>query len=123
MKKYIVTAKNKTDIINLALNTRGVDLHKVAWDWRNASLSEDEACCENEDEILVALANGDCSKIDEMIMGGDVPVGGMVVVFDKNRPKNGFVCGNGTDWLVRNLKTREANAIVYAIFNKKGESK
>ena len=29
MKKYIITAKKEADIINLSLNTKGVDLSKV----------------------------------------------------------------------------------------------
>ena len=45
MKKYIVTAKRPEDIINLTINTKGVDLSKVKWDWTHISKSEDSALC------------------------------------------------------------------------------
>ena len=58
-----------------------------------------------------------------MIMGGDVPVGGMVVVCDGKTPRHGFVCGNGNEWFVKKLRVRESNAIVYSIFNARGDAR
>jgi hypothetical protein len=113
MKKYIITAKSEADIINLSRNTKGVDLSKVKWDWANIARSDEDARCGSEQEILDAIGRNDLHDVDDMIMGGDVPVGGMVVVFDKDIPKHGFVCGNGIDWFVYDLKKREANAIAY----------
>ena len=120
MKKYIITAKKSEDIINLSLNTRSVDLSKVKWDWAHISQSEDSALCEDEQDILDALAHNELERVDDMIMGGDVPVGGMVVVCDGKSPRTGFICGNGKDWIVKKLKVRESNAIVYSIFKEKG---
>ena len=119
MKKYIITAKSLDDVIRLTLNTRGVDISKVKWDWANISQSEDDASCKSEQDILDAIAFNEMSHVDDMIMSGDVPVGSMVVVCDGKSPKTGFICGNGTDWIVRKLKVRESNAITYSIFNKK----
>lgn len=113
MKKYIITAKNADDILNLSRNTKGVDLTKVKWNWANIFPSSDLPFCDSEDEVLNAVRKGDFHTVDKMIMGGDVPVGGMVVVFDKDIPRHGFVCGNGIDWFVYDLKKREANAIAY----------
>lgn len=118
MKKYIITAKNADDILNLSRNTRSVDLTKVKWDWANIARSDEDARCRSEQEILDAIGRNDLHDVDNMIMGGDVPVGGMVVVFDKDIPRHGFVCGNGIDWFVRKLKVRESNAIVYSIFGR-----
>lgn len=119
IKKYIITAKNPEDIINLSLNARRVDMSKVKWDWTHITRSKDNANCSDEQEILDALSKGNNRLVDDMIMGGDVPVGGMVVVYDKKKPKIGFICGNGNDWFVKNLKVRESNAIIYAIFMNK----
>ena len=120
MKKYIITAKFPKDIINLSLNTRSVDMTKVKWDWTHVSQSEDDPICKSEQDILDAIAIQNMSHVDDMIMGGDVPVGGMVVVCDGKAPKTGFICGNGDDWIVRKLKVRESNAILYSIFQEKG---
>ena len=120
MKKYIITAKSENDIINLLLNTRSVDLKKVKWNWANISVSEDDAQCSNEREVLDAVEKRDFRTVDEMIMGGDVPVGSMVVVSDGKTPRYGFVCGNGNEWFPIGLKVRESNAIIYSRLNKKG---
>jgi len=121
MKKYIITAKNPEDIINLTLRTKDVDLSKVKWDWTHITPSEDDAKCSSEEEILDALSKGDFRSVDNMIMGGDVPVGGMVVVYDKDKPRYGFICANGIEWIVKKFGVRESNGVVYSIFNKKGE--
>ncbi len=123
MKKYIITAKNPEDIINLTLKTKNVDLPKVKWDWTHMTQSADDARCSDEQEILDALSVGDNHLVDNMIMGGDVPVGSMVVVCDGKKPKHGFICGNGTDWFVKNLKVRESNAIAYSIFKARGDAR
>ena len=120
MKKYIITANRPEDIINLTLNTRKVDLSKVKWDWRHIAKSDDAANCKCEQDILDAITYNEMSHVDDMIMGGDVPVGGMVVVCDGKAPTHGFICANGDEWIAKKLKVREANAIVYAIFNKFG---
>ena len=122
MKKYIITAKNPEDIINLTLKTKEVDLSKVKWDWTHMTQSEDDANCSSENEILDAIFDGHLDKVDDMIMGGDVPVGGMVVVCDGKKPKHGFICANGKEWIIKELKVRESNAIVYSIFKARGET-
>lgn len=123
MKKYIITAKNPEDIINLTLNTLEVDLSKVKWDWTHMTQSEDDANCSSEKEILDAIFDGRLDDVDDMIMGGDVPVGGMVVVCDGKKPKNGFICANGKEWIIKELKVRESNAIVYSIFKARGDAR
>lgn len=123
MKKYIITAKNPDDIINLTLNTLEVDLSKVKWDWTHMTQSEDDANCSSEKEILDAIFDGRLDDVDDMIMGGDVPVGGMVVVCDGKKPKNGFICANGKEWIVKELKVRESNAIAYSIFKARGDAR
>lgn len=123
VRKYIITAKNADDILNLSRNTRSVDLTKVKWDWTNIAPSEDLAWCDNEGEVLKAVQAQDFHAVDDMIMGGDVPVGAMVVVTEGKLPRWGFVCGNGIDWFPVELKHRQSNAIVYDIFSKKGEGR
>ena len=122
MKKYIITAKKPEDIIDLTLHTLEVDLTKVKWDWTHMTQSEDDANCSSEKEILDAIFDGRLDDVDDMIMGGDVPVGGMVVVCDGKKPKNGFICANGKEWIIKELKVRESNAIVYSIFKARGET-
>ena len=121
VRKYIITAKNEDDILNLSRNTRSVDLTKVKWNWANIFPSSDLPRCDSEDEVLDAVRKGDFRKVDRMIMGGDIPVGAMVVVTEGKVPRWGFVCGNGIDWFPVELKVRQSNAVVYDIFNKKGE--
>ena len=123
MKKYIITAKKPEDIINLTLNTRGVDLSTVKWDWAHISQADEDALCKSEQDILDALEHKEFKHIDDMIMSGEVPVGAMVVVCDGKTPRNGFVCANGNEWILKKLKVRESNAIVYSIFNEKGSAK
>lgn len=123
VRKYIITAKNADDILNLSRNTRSVDLTKVKWNWANILPSSDLPFCDSEDEVLDAVRKGDFHTVDDMIMSGDVPVGSMVVVTEGKVPRWGFVCGNGIDWFPVKLKTRQSNAVVYDIFNKKGSAK
>ena len=123
VRKYIITAKNADDILSLSRNTRSVDLSKVKWNWANIFPSSDLPWCDSEDEVLDAVRKGDFRKVDDMIMGGDVPVGAMVVVTEGKLPRWGFVCGNGIDWFPVELKHRQSNAIVYDIFSKKGEGR
>ena len=63
-----------------------------------------DACC-----LMVAQ-----SRFGEIVM---------VVVCDGKTPRNGFVCANGNEWILKKLKVRESNAIVYSIFNEKGSAK
>ena len=123
MRKYIITAKKPEDIINLTLNTRGVDLSKVKWDWAHISQADEDAHCNGEQDVIDAIERKDFHQIDNMIMGGDVAVGSMIVLSDGKTPRAGFVCANGNDWILKTLKVRESNAIVYSIFNEKGSAK
>lgn len=123
MKKYIITAKKPEDIINLTLNTRGVDLSTVKWDWVHISQADENALCHSEQDIIDALKHNEFNHVDDMIMSGEVPVGAMVVVYDGKTPRNGFICANGNEWILRKLKVRESNSIVYSIFNTKGMEK
>lgn len=123
MKKYIITAKKPEDVINLTFNTRGVDMSKVKWDWAHISQAEEDARCQCEQDVLDAVGRKDFKSVDDMIMCGEVPVGAMVVVCDGKTPRNGFVCANGNEWILKKLKVRESNAIVYSIFNEKGSAK
>lgn len=123
MKKYIVTAKRPEDIINLTINTKGVDLSKVKWDWTHISKSENSALCRSEQDILDAISFNEMPHVDDMIMGGDVPVGGMVVVYDGTAPSMGFVCANGNEWIVRRLSASESSEIVQSILKEHGSRK
>ena len=99
MFKFIVTAKKHTDIINLMVNTSSVDVQKVKWNAGSVSRSYDDATCKSEIELSNWVKAGKWYKVDDAIMGGDVPTGGMVVVCDeKTNPSLGFVCGNGNSW-------------------------
>ena len=43
MYKFIITAKNRADIINLMMNTASVDLRKVVWNVNSITRSEEDA--------------------------------------------------------------------------------
>ena len=117
MRKYMVMAKGERDIIALMRDTKSVDLGKVKWNWTGIGRSNDDANCENECEVVAAVESGDFSLVDDMLMGGDVSVGSMVIVTNGEAPRYGFVCANGSDWIAKKLKVRESNAIVYSIFS------
>lgn len=99
MFKFIFTAKDRSDLINLLVNTAGVDVQKVKWNVNSITKSSDEAFCSDELELCDLVDSGKFHEVDNAIMGGDVPVGGLVVVCDENtNPSWGFVCGNGNTW-------------------------
>ena len=99
MQKFIVTAKNKSDIINLMMNTASVNLARVEWDADSIRKAEEPAYCDNLFDLVDWAKNGEWDKVDDAIMGSEVPTGGMVVVCDENmNPVWGYVCGNGNEW-------------------------
>ena len=58
----------------------------------------------SENELNQLCEAGDFKGVDAHIMSGEVPVGSMIVVADKdNPPTKGFVCGNGIYWHVIDL--------------------
>ena len=112
MRKYIVTAKSPKDIFALLVDTASVDVQNVDWNADSIVRSQDDADCDSEDEICRLLDEGKLHEIDDIIMGGDVPVGGMVVLCDDGVvPSWGFVCGNGVSWYKVRLRPEIANAI------------
>lgn len=99
MYKFIVTAKNDTDIINLMINTASVDLRKVRWNVNSITRSEEDAHFTNRWELDDSVSNKEWDRVDEAIMSGDVPTGSCVVPCDENmNPVWGYVCGNGNEW-------------------------
>lgn len=98
MFKFILTAKSEIDLINLLVNTAKVDVQHVKWDVNSITRSHDDALLD-EWKICNLVDDGKFHEVDSAIMGGDVPVGGLVVVCDENmKPSWGFVCGNGNSW-------------------------
>ena len=116
IRKYIVTAKNPTDIITLSINTKSVDVTKVEWDWQHIYSSEEYANCNNEKDILNAIDNQNLHSVDNMIMSGDVPAGGMVLVYNGQIPQYGFICANGIDWIVYELTSENIKYLVDNVF-------
>lgn len=99
MFKFILTAEREIDLINLLVNTASVDVQMVKWNVNSITRSEDDARCEDEWDLCDLVAAGKFHEVDNAIMGGDVPVGGLVVVCDTDtNPSWGFVCGNGNAW-------------------------
>ena len=99
MFKFIVTAKKESDIINLMVNTASVDLRKVEWNVNSITRSYEDAHFTNRWELDDSVSNKEWGRVDEAIMSGDVPTGGMVVACDETmNPVWGYVCGNGQEW-------------------------
>ena len=99
MFKFIITAKNRADIINLMMNTASVDLCKVKWNVNSLTRSEEDAHFTNRWELDDSVSNKEWDRVDEAIMSGDVPTGSCVVVCDDRlNPVWGYVCGNGNEW-------------------------
>ena len=99
MYKFIVTAKNRADIINLMMNTASVDLRKVEWNANSITRSEEDAHVEKWMDLDDWVDAKEWGKVDDAIMSGDVPTGSCVVVCDERlNPVWGYVCGNGNEW-------------------------
>ena len=99
MYKFIVTAKDRSDIINLMMNTASVDLRKVKWNVNSVTRSEEDAHVGNWMDLGDWVKKGEWDKLDDAIMSGDVPTGSCVVPCDENmNPVWGYVCGNGNEW-------------------------
>ena len=99
MYKFILTAKDRSDIINLLVNTASVDVQKVEWNVNSITRSEEDAHCPSLFDLDDWVEAQDWDKVDDAIMSGDVPTGGMVVVCDEQtNPVWGYVCGNGRSW-------------------------
>lgn len=99
MFKFIITAEKKSDLIGLLVDTAKVDVQKVKWNVNSITRSNDDADCEDEWDLCDLVDAGKFHEVDNAIMGGDVPVGGLVVVCDTDtNPSWGFVCGNGNSW-------------------------
>jgi hypothetical protein len=112
MFKFIVTAEKEADIIALMTNTRGVDLPSVKWDVTRIYHSEEDVVGINRWELDDAVLSKEWDRVDDAIMSGDVPTGGMVVVADEGiSPMWGYVCGNGQEWFKVNLPVEIRDAI------------
>ena len=97
MDKFIVTADREDDIIALLKDCGGV-YRKVNWDPGSVTRVDEHVDC-SEIDMLLAYERGDLEKMDDYIMSGEVPVGGLVVVSDGSvTPLYGYVCGNGNNW-------------------------
>ena len=116
MFKFIFTASNRSDIINLLVNSKSVDHQKVKWNVNSITKSYDDANCKDEWDLCNLVDAGKFNEVDDAIMGGDVPVGGLVVVCDENtNPAWGFVCGNGNAWYKVFLRPEVVHAVLLAI--------
>ena len=116
MFKFIVTAAKEKDIINLMVNTKSVDLNRVKWDVTRIYHSEEDAHCTNRWELDDAVLSKEWDRVDEYIMSGDVPTGGMVVVAAEGiNPMWGYVCGNGQEWFKVNLPVEIRDAILRVV--------
>ena len=99
MFKFIVTAAKEADLINLLVNTAKVDVQKVKWNVNSITRSDEDAHCSSFFDLNDWVKAQEWDKVDDAIMSGDVPVGGMVVVCDEETdPVWGYVCGNGNAW-------------------------
>lgn len=113
MFKFILTAEKKADLINLLVNTASVDVQRVKWNVNSITRSNDDADCEDEWDLCDLVSAGKFHEVDNAIMGGDVPVGGLVVVCDTDtNPSWGFVCGNGNSWYKVYLRPEIVKAIL-----------
>ncbi len=116
MYKFILTAKNRADLINLLVNTAKVDVQRVKWDVNSITRSDDDAHCEDEWDLCDLVDAVKFHEVDNAIMGGDVPVGGLVVVCDEEtNPSWGFVCGNGNSWYKVYLRPEVVHAVLLAV--------
>lgn len=97
MDKFIVTAKSEADLIGLLRNAKA--FYKTA-KWNPASISKSENPVYWDDwSLYCAVEDKNFHEVDNHIMGGEVPVGGLVILCDGNEsPVYGYVCGNGNDW-------------------------
>lgn len=110
MNRFIITADNPTDILGLLTNTR--EHYKTAT-WDAKSVQKINVVDVDEDDLDKWLSTGHERFLDDHIMSGEVPVGGMVVVADKdNPPTKGYVCGNGTAWYPIPLTDELKNAVL-----------
>lgn len=114
-RKFIVGAKTGNEILSLLKDTKSAYM-TAHWDSESIYKCEKPAYCSEED-VADAFKNGDFRKIDDLIMSGEVPVGGMVVVCDgKTPPVNGYVCGNGISWFEVKLPKDVASAVMDPAF-------
>lgn len=113
MFKFIVTGSSKSDVISLMLDTRNALANGlVRWDASDIRKSDDP-CSVEEWELDSWIRDGEFDKVDDAIMAGEVPTGGMVVVTDgMTEPTIGFVCGNGTEWFRVELPKDVKDAIM-----------
>lgn len=97
MDKFIFTSSSQADLIGLLKNTK-VAYKKAKWDPSTITRSEEKADCDGW-SLYCAVEDKDWEKVDNYIMSGDVPVGGLVVTCDGDEsPVYGYVCGNGNEW-------------------------
>lgn len=97
MDKFIFTARGEKDLIGLLVNTKA-HYKNAVWDPSSVSKSDEPVYC-SEWDLYLTYEKGDGHEVDNYIMSGDVPVGGLVVTCDGNEtPVYGYICGNGTDW-------------------------
>ena len=73
MYKFIITAKNRADIINLMMNTASVDLRRVKWNVNSITRSKEDAHVGNWMDLDDWVDAKEWGKVDEAIMSGDVP--------------------------------------------------
>ena len=116
MFKFILTAERETDLINLLVNTASVDVQRVKWNVNSITRSDEDAHCESDWELYDLVKDGKFHEVDNAIMSGDVPTGGMVVVCDEQtNPVWGYVCGNGNAWYKVYLRPEIVKAILHIV--------
>jgi len=116
MIKFILTAEKEDDLINLLVNTASVDVQRVKWNVNSITRSDEDAHCESDWDLHDLVKAGKFHEVDNAIMSGDVPVGGLVVVCDVDtNPIWGYVCGNGNSWYKVYLCPEIVKAILHIV--------
>ena len=109
MDKFIFTAKYGDDLLALLKDSKSA-YKTVKW---NDTIHHDGKVDVDEHTLLKWAVYDEFKEMDEHIMSGAVPVGGLVVVSDGSvKPLWGFVCGNGNQWHVVVLPSRVQNAVM-----------
>ena len=114
MDKYIFTAEitgKDGGFIALMRDVKS-KYREVKWNPKSISLS-DSPMFGTLDDLEDAYSKGDFHEVDNCIMSGDVPVGGLVVPCPRGEtPRFGYVCGNGIDWFKVELPKSIAKAVL-----------
>ena len=105
MKKFVITAKFHSEIFALLRNTKdALENNIINWDVDNLEPIEGIEVDTTAAHVADMIREGKFDEVDDLIMGPEVPVGGMVVLFDgHSKSKFGFVCGHANTWFLVDL--------------------